>query len=110
MPGIKKQLTVKKFRPPPPYTYFNWWLSVKAVNDDSYRNESKRKLFTMTLHDYDVKRPNFTFYGDLNIRQRFLFLFLNFDRDLWKEHLANCTRWNKGDLGIKFETQRECNF
>ena len=23
MPGIKKQLTVKKFRPPPPYIYFN---------------------------------------------------------------------------------------
>ena len=31
--------------------YFNWSLSVKAVNDDSYRNESERKLFTMTLHD-----------------------------------------------------------
>ena len=54
----------------------------------------------------------------LNVRQRFLFLFLNFDRDLWNltpkkelcQHLANWTRWNKGDLGIKFETQRECNF
>ena len=54
----------------------------------------------------------------LNVRQRFLFLFLNFDRDLWnltpkkelRQHLANWTIWNKGDLGIKFETQRECNF
>ena len=54
----------------------------------------------------------------LNVRQRFLFLFLNFDRGLWNltskkelsQHLANWTRWNKGDLGIKFQTQRECNF
>ena len=52
----------------------------------------------------------------LNVRQRFLFLFLNFHRDLWnltpkkelRQHLANWTRCNKGDLGINFETQREC--
>ena len=37
--------------------YLNLSLSVKAVNDDSYRNESERKLFTMTLHYYDVRRP-----------------------------------------------------
>ena len=63
MPGIKKKTERKKIPSPSPLIYFNWWLSVKAVNDDSYRNETKRKLFTMTLHDYDVKRPNFTFYG-----------------------------------------------
>ena len=80
MPGIKKQLTVKKFRPPPPYIYFNWWLSVKAVNDDSYRNESKRKLFTMTLHDYDVKRPNFTFYG---VPEHKTTIFISFSK-LWQ--------------------------
>ena len=53
----------------------------------------------------------------LNVRQRFLFLFLNFHRDLWnlnpkkelRQHLANWTRCNKGDLGINFETQREYN-
>ena len=45
----------------------------------------------------------------LNVRQRFLFLFLNFDRDLWNltpkkelcQHLANWTRWNKGDTRNK---------
>ena len=45
----------------------------------------------------------------LNVRQRFLFLFLNFDRDLWNlipkkeicQHLANWTRWNKGDARNK---------
>ena len=98
--------------------YFNWSLSVKAVNDDSYRNESERKLFTMTLHDYDVKRPNFTFYG---VPERKTTIFICFSK-LWqgplefnpkkelRQHLANWTRWNKGDLGIKFETHRECNF
>ena len=53
----------------------------------------------------------------LNVRQRFLFLFLNFHGDLWnlnpkkelRQHLANWTRCNKGDLGINFETQREYN-
>ena len=97
--------------------YFNWSLSVKAVNDDSYRNESERKLFTMTLHDYDMKRPNFTFYG---VPERKTTIFICFSK-LWdlcnltpkkelRRHLANWTRWNKGDLGIKFETHRECNF
>ena len=45
----------------------------------------------------------------LNVRQRCLFLFLNFDRALWNltpkkelcQHLANWTRWNKGDIRNK---------
>ena len=60
--------------------YFNWSLSVKAVNDDSYRNESERKLFTMTLHDYDMKRPNFTFYG---VPERKTTIFICFSK-LWQ--------------------------
>ena len=55
-------------------------MSVKAVNDDSYRNESERKLFTMTLHDYDVKRPNFTFYG---VPERKTTIFIPFSK-LWQ--------------------------
>ena len=31
------------------------------------------------LHDFDVKLPNFTFYGGCN--DKIIFLFLNLDRD-----------------------------
>ena len=88
MPGIKKKVTVKKFRPPPPYIYFNWWLSFKAVNDDSYRNKSKRKLFTMTLHDYDVKRPNLTFYG---VPEHKTTIFISFSK-LWQGPLERTSK------------------
>ena len=79
----KWEKTELKKKSVPFVIYFNWSLSVKAVNDDSYRNESERKLFTMTFHDYDVKRPIFTFYGVPERKTTILFLFLNFDRDLW---------------------------
>ena len=79
MPGINKKLSVKKFRPLP-LIYFNWWLSVKAVIDDNYGNKSKRKLFTTTLHDYDVKRPNFTFYG---VPEHKTTIFISFSK-LWQ--------------------------
>ena len=112
--GDLKKTELKK-NSVPFLVYFNWSLSVKAVNDDSYRNESERKLFTVKLHDYDVKRSNFTFYG---VPERKSTIFISFSK-LWPgplefnpkkdQHLANWTRWNKGDLGIKFETQRECN-
>ena len=54
---------------------------MKAVNDDSYRNESERKLFTMKLHDYEKKRPNFTFYG---VPENKTTIFISFSR-LWRE-------------------------
>ena len=53
---------------------------MKAVNDDSYRNESERKLFTMTLHDYEKKRPNFTLYG---VPEHKTTIFISFSR-LWR--------------------------
>ena len=77
----KWEKTELKKKSVPFVIYFNWSLSVKAVNDD--RNESERKLFTMTFHDYDVKRPIFTSYGVPERKTTILFLFLNFDRDLW---------------------------
>ena len=78
IPGILKKLSLKNSLPL--LIYFNWSLSVKAVNDDSYRNESERKLFTMTLHDYDVKRPNFTSYG---VPERKTTIFIYFSK-LWQ--------------------------
>ena len=56
------------------------------------------------LHDYDVKLPNFTFYSEVNTRQRLPFSF----SELWysplelnsrkiHQDLTNWTRWNKHD-------------
>ena len=87
MPGILKKLRLKNYSVPF-LIYFNWSLSVKAVNDDSYRNESERKLLTMTLHDYDVKRPNFTFCG---VPERKTTIFISFSK-LWQGPLEFNTR------------------
>ena len=77
--GDLKKTELKK-NSVPLLIYFNWLLSVQAVNDDSYRNESQRKLFTMTFHDNDVKRPNFTFYG---VPERKTTIFISFSK-LWQ--------------------------
>ena len=104
MPGIKKKKKKterKKIQSPSPLIYFNWWLSVKAVNDDSYRNESKRKLFTMTLHDYDVKRPNFTFYG---VPEHKTTIFISFSKR-WQGALEFNTR--KKNFPSIWKTERD---
>ena len=100
MPGSNKKLSVKKFRPLP-LIYFNWWLSVKAVNDDSYGNRSKRKLFTTTLHDYDVKRPNFTFYG---VPEHKTTIFISFSK-LWHGPLEFNTL--KNNFRSIWQTERD---
>ena len=58
-----------------------------------------------SLHDYDVKLPNFTFFvEDVNTRQRPSFSFpelkyspLEFNSRKIRQHLMNRTKWNKRD-------------
>ena len=67
-------------------SFFDWSLSVKAVNDDSHRNGSEN-LFTVTLHDYDVivKRPN-TVYG---VREHTTTMFIYFSKLWQRQKLLN---------------------
>ena len=63
-----------------------------------------RTFLSNSLHDHDVKVPNFTFcWGRWTQDNDFLFLFLNFDTSLLEfnsrtncQLLTNWTRWNKG--------------
>ena len=65
------------------------WLGLDWQNNNSARAHCKLP----SLHDYDVKIPNFTFCGGLR------YSLLEFNSRKNCQHLTNWTRWNKRDKG-----------
>ena len=86
MPGIKKKkkkLSVKKFSPPPPlFILIDGCPSRPSTMTATATSRNVNYLrWRCTTTTWNVLISRSMEY--LNIRQRFLFLFLNFDRDLW---------------------------
>ena len=51
-------------------------------------------IFLPLVHDYDVKMPNFTFFGECE-HKRTTFFFFSWNS---RQNLTNRTRWNKRDI------------
>ena len=81
--GIIKKLSVKKFRPPPSlFIFIDGCPSRPSTMTATATNRNVNYLpwrCTTTAWNVLISRS----MEGLNIRQRFLFLFLIFDRDLW---------------------------